>query len=186
MPLVLTNKLFKSPLGLFFECCGIARAVPVITDKIEVFIDFHIYTILQFDILICYPLENLIQENPSQGSLNEIFGKPASTTHSDIPVAEHHPNSDPFEEVNFISPFVSLSCETKHPSSPLLKPKPCPAGRQDVVLHSSQDSTLIPHNENFCDMDMLLSAPCPYEDSNHLLILVSKLFRRMVVDAYVY
>jgi hypothetical protein len=29
MPLVPTNKLFKSLLGLFFECCGIARAVPI-------------------------------------------------------------------------------------------------------------------------------------------------------------
>jgi len=27
MPLVLTNKLFQSPLGLFFECCGIVRTV---------------------------------------------------------------------------------------------------------------------------------------------------------------
>ena len=43
MPLVPTNKLFKSPLGLFFECCGIARAVPIIIDEIEVFIDFHIF-----------------------------------------------------------------------------------------------------------------------------------------------
>jgi len=65
MHLVPTNKLFKSPLGLFFECCGIARAVPVIIDKIEVLIDFHIYAILEFDILIGYPQENLIQENPS-------------------------------------------------------------------------------------------------------------------------
>ena len=52
MPLVSTNKLFKSPLGLFLKCCGIARAVPVIIDKIEVFIDYHIYAILEFDILI--------------------------------------------------------------------------------------------------------------------------------------
>ena len=65
MPLVLTNKLFKSPLGLFFECLGITRAMLVIIDKIEVFIDFHIYAILEFDILIGYPQENLIQENPS-------------------------------------------------------------------------------------------------------------------------
>ena len=35
-------------------------------------------------------------------------------------------------------------------------------------------------------MDIVLSASCPYEDSNHLLILISKLFRRMVVDVYVY
>jgi hypothetical protein len=27
IPLVPTNKLFKSPLRLFFECCGIARAM---------------------------------------------------------------------------------------------------------------------------------------------------------------
>ena len=31
-----------------------------------------------------------------------------------------------------------------------------------------------------------LSAKCFYEDRNHLLILVSKLFKRMVVDAFVY
>jgi hypothetical protein len=59
-PLVPTNKLIKSPLGLFFECCGITRVVPVIINNIEVFIDFHIYAILEFDILIGYPLENLI------------------------------------------------------------------------------------------------------------------------------
>ena len=65
MPLVLTNKLFKSSSGLIFECCGISRAIPVIFDKIEVLIDFHIYAILEFDILIGYPLENLIQEKHS-------------------------------------------------------------------------------------------------------------------------
>ena len=35
-------------------------------------------------------------------------------------------------------------------------------------------------------MDILLSAICFHEDHNHLLILVSKLFKRMVVDAFVY
>ena len=32
----------------------------------------------------------------------------------------------------------------------------------------------------------LLSVDCFYEDRNHLLILIVKLFRRMVVDAFVY
>ena len=80
MPLVPTNKLFKSPLGLFFECCGIARPVPVIIDKIEAFIDFHIYAILEFDILIGYPLENLIQEKPSHGGFDEKLGTTTFTT----------------------------------------------------------------------------------------------------------
>jgi hypothetical protein len=75
IPLVSTNRLFKSPSGLIFECCGIARAVLVIIDKTEVHLDFHIYAILEFDILIGYPLENLIQEKPSHGGLDENVRK---------------------------------------------------------------------------------------------------------------
>ena len=108
-------------------------------------------------------------------------------------MTKYHPNNDPFKEVKFISPFVSpeLSCENEHPSSPLLKPELCPSGHQDIFLSSRQDSMLILHDlsfekENFYAMDILLSTTCLYEDPNHLVILVSKLFRRMVVDAYVY
>ena len=46
MLLIPTNKLFKSPSGLIFECCGIARAVPIIMDKNEVQLYFHIFAIL--------------------------------------------------------------------------------------------------------------------------------------------
>jgi len=56
MPLDPTDILFRSPSGLFFECRGIARAVLVKIDKIEVKLDFHIYPILDFEILIGYPL----------------------------------------------------------------------------------------------------------------------------------
>jgi hypothetical protein len=73
--LVSTNKLFKSPSGLIFECCGIARAVPVKIDKIEVFIDFHIFAILEFDLLIGYPLDKLFHEKPSYGSIDKNVGK---------------------------------------------------------------------------------------------------------------
>ena len=99
MPLSPTNRLFKSPSGLIFECCGIARAVPIEIDKNEVHIDFHIFAILEFELLIGHPLDNLFQENPSQGSLNEKLGETASTTHLDIPTAEHHPNNAPLGEV---------------------------------------------------------------------------------------
>ena len=69
MPLALTNKLIKSPSGLFFECCGIARAVSIIINKIEVFIDFHIFAILEFELLIVYPFEKILQKEPR--SLNK-------------------------------------------------------------------------------------------------------------------
>jgi hypothetical protein len=52
MPLVLTNKLFQSPSRPIFECCGIARAMPIKIDKTEVGLDFHIFAILDFDLLI--------------------------------------------------------------------------------------------------------------------------------------
>ena len=80
MLLVLTNKLFRSSSGLLFECCGIARAVPIEINEIEVCLDFHIYAILEFDILIGHPLENLIQEKPYHGGLDEKLGTTASAT----------------------------------------------------------------------------------------------------------
>ena len=176
MPLVSTNKLFESLSGLIFECCGIAKPTPIIINETEVHLDFHIYAILEFELLIGHPLDNLFQEKSSHGSLNEEFGKIASATHSDIPKAEHHPNNDPFEEVKFVIPFV--------PSSPSLELKQCPSGHQNIVHDSGRDSTL--KNGNFCAMDTLLSTTCFYEDPNHLLIFVSKHFKRMVVDTFVY
>jgi hypothetical protein len=92
MPLVPTNKLFKSPLGLFFKCCGITQAVLVIINEIKVFIDFHIFSILEFDLLIDYQLDKLFQEKYPYRSLSEKFGKTASATHLDILMVEHIPN----------------------------------------------------------------------------------------------
>jgi hypothetical protein len=61
-PLVPTNKLFKSPSGLIFECCGIARVVPIEINETEVRLNFHIYAILEFELLIGHSLDNLFQE----------------------------------------------------------------------------------------------------------------------------
>ena len=41
-PLTPINKYFTSPSGLYFECRGIARDVPITVDKIEVHLDFYI------------------------------------------------------------------------------------------------------------------------------------------------
>jgi hypothetical protein len=75
MLLVSTNKLFKSLSGLIFKCCGIARAVPIIIDKIKVFIDFHIFAILEFNLLIGYPIEKLSKKILPMGALVKSLGK---------------------------------------------------------------------------------------------------------------
>ena len=182
--------------------------MPIEIDGIEVHLDFHIFAILEFDILIGYPLENLFQEKPSHGSLNEEFGKIASASYPEIPMAKHHPSHYLFEEVKFISPLVSprLSSETEHPPSPSLEPKPCPSGQNLCAMDNLGAPTLeLKKNDSTNEHEgfsfetprvscsllespelIMLSATCFYEDHDHLLVLVHKLFRTLVVDAYVY
>jgi hypothetical protein len=85
------------------------------------------------------------------GALVKSLGKTAFDTHLDSPMEEPHPNHDPFEEVKFISPFVSprLSSETEWPLPSSLKPEPCPSGHPNIILHDDRDSTLIMHGGSF-------------------------------------
>jgi hypothetical protein len=219
MPLVLTNKLFKSPLGPFFECCGIARDVSVIIDKTVVHLDFHIYVILEFNLLIGQPCEKLFKEKSFHEGLDEKLRTTTSATPIpclEILMAKHNPNHNPIEEPKFISPFVSprLPSETEHPSSSSLKPKPCPSSQHDITLEKENfwamdkleaptlelemnESTNEHERSSFefprvsCSLlespkFIVLSTAGSYEDHNHLVIVVHKLFKRMVVDAYVY
>ena len=131
-------------------------------------------------------------------------------------MAEHLPNHDPFEEAKFIFPFVSprLSSLTERPSSPSPELEPCPSGQHDITLEKENlwamdelvtstlelemnDSTNEHESSSFefthvscsllASLELItLSATCFYEDPNLLLILVCKLFTRMVVDAFVY
>jgi hypothetical protein len=78
---------------------GLLGPCPSQLIKIKVFVDFHIYTILEFDILIGHPLENLIQVKPSHGSLGEKLGTTASATpilYPRSPKAKQQPNHNPF------------------------------------------------------------------------------------------
>ena len=107
MPLILTNKLFKSPSRLIFECCGIVRDVPFEINETKVHLDFHIFAILDFELLIGYPFEKLSKRNLLLGALVKNVGKTTSATHLENPMVEHYPNHNLFEEVKFISPFIS-------------------------------------------------------------------------------
>ena len=109
MPLDPTDRLFQSPSGLFFECRGIARAVPVKIDKIEIRLDFNVYSIFDFDLLIGSPLENLLHEKSQQGRLCYETGKTALTSPIsclEIPMTEHRDDHNLFEEIMLTSPFL--------------------------------------------------------------------------------
>jgi hypothetical protein len=94
--------------------------VPVKIDKIEVRLDFHVYPIVDFDLLIGSPLENLLQGKLSQGSLSYESGETALITPIsclEIPMAEHHDDHNLFEEMMLTSPFISPN--TASPPDPL-------------------------------------------------------------------
>ena len=94
-PLTLTNKYLRSPLGLFFDCWGIARDMPITIDKIKVCLDFHIFDILDFDLLLGYLLDQLL--TVPHGSQDENLKKiTASTAASRLENLMARPLSDPW------------------------------------------------------------------------------------------
>ena len=80
---------------------------PYLIDKIEVNLDFHIFDILDFDILLGSPLEKLLA---SQGSLDEMLKKTASATAISClenTMVKHFPELNPLKEMVHKSPFMS-------------------------------------------------------------------------------
>ena len=109
--------------------------MPLIVDKIEVNLDFHIFDILDFDLLLGFPLEKLLA---SQGSLDETLRKTASTTTTpclENSIAKHFPEPNPLKEMMHESPFI--------PSEPILsevaKSVACEKHDLKVTLHFCEE-----------------------------------------------
>jgi hypothetical protein len=65
-----SDKFLKCcPFGRILRCHGVACVVSLTLDRIKVNLDFHIFDILDLDLLTGYPLEKLL--NPYEGSLDE-------------------------------------------------------------------------------------------------------------------
>ncbi|RCV37715.1 hypothetical protein SETIT_8G085100v2 [Setaria italica] len=173
-PLTSIDKYFRSPSGFFFESWGLARDVPIIIDKIEVCLDFHIFDILNFYLLLGYLLEKLLGEDASQGSLDEKLRETASaiaTSCLENPMAKPHPKKNPLKKVMRVSPFVLSEpvpfkvaefaapkecnseetlhiCGDERSPSPSIEFEPLHAGQYHVVFDHDRESTLIFHDES--------------------------------------
>ena len=130
--------------------------MPIIIDKIEVRLYFHIYDIVDFDLPLGLPLEKLLA---SYGSLDEKLretGSATSTPHLEILLAKPFPEQNPLKGTMHTSPFISSEpvllgvlesseeynsedslhfCEEERSSSPLIKFEPLPDGPEFVVLN---------------------------------------------------
>ena len=87
---------------------GVTSVVLLILDKIEVHLDFHIFDILDFDLLIGYSLESLLTSH--QGSLAELLRETTfatATPYSENLLAKLLPKQNSLEEMMHASPFIS-------------------------------------------------------------------------------
>ena len=104
-----SDKLLKCcPFGHIIECRGVASAVLLTLDKIEVHLDFHIFDVLDFDLLIGYPLE--ISLTSHQGRLTGLLRETAfatTTPNLENLLAKPLPEQNPLEEMMHTSPFIS-------------------------------------------------------------------------------
>jgi hypothetical protein len=139
-------------------------------DKIKVHLDFHILDVLDFDLLIGYPLENSLTS--LQGSLAELLRKTTfaiATPHLENLLAKPLLEQNPLEEMMHTSLFISSepvllgviesseehdsecslhSCEDERSSSSLTEFEPLPDGLESVVLDLDRESTSSFHNES--------------------------------------
>jgi hypothetical protein len=74
-----SDKLLKSCLsGHILECRGVACVVLLLVDKIKVNLDFHVFDVLDLDLLLGSHTKKLL--NASQGSLDEKLREAISAT----------------------------------------------------------------------------------------------------------
>jgi len=68
--LVPTKKTLRNAPGSILEGVGIVHDVLVRHDDFEVALDFHIFDVYDFDILIGHPVEKLFLEAPLLGTID--------------------------------------------------------------------------------------------------------------------
>ena len=132
--------------------------MPITIDKIEVNLDFHIFDILDFDLLIGYPLENF--HHSPLGSLHEELGNLTFAT----PCLEN-PSAKPFPIQNPLEMMVQTS-------SSLVKFEPRPTSPHRIVLDHDRDTAMIVHDEPlevenpwYREFNEALSLECEEKDS---------------------
>ena len=106
--LVPTEKTLRNAPGSILVGVGIVHDVLIRHDDFEVALDFYIFDVYDFDILIGHPVEKLFLEVPLLGTIDfklgrETFSLPISQAKNSP--AELLPQPEPVEEVMAIFPF---------------------------------------------------------------------------------
>ena len=164
-----SDKLLKCcPFGHIIACRGVASAVLLTLDKIEVHLYFHLFDVLDFDLLIGYPLQNSLTslQGSLAGLLREIAFATATSCTENL-LAKPLPKQKSLEEMMHASPFESSEpallevvesstseeydseyslhlCEDERSLSPSIEFEP-PNGQESIVLDLDRDTTVDGH-----------------------------------------
>jgi len=162
-------KSFRSSLRTSLKGLGVLHNMTLHHRDIEVALDFHVFKIQEFDILIGNSLEKLIVEPSSSGALDVKLGRDTFTitiTLAKNLVAESLPHPDLPKEVMsillFYSPESSLEKDAKlfieedddlgeiidlpqeeAPARPLVELKPLHAGLRYAFLNGDKETPII-------------------------------------------
>ena len=106
VPFVQTDKSFRASSGEILKGSGILQNASVRHEDIDVILDFHVFDVRDFDLLIRHPIEKLLMDAPTQGKIDVRLGKETISvqiTRATNSRAEPTLNSEPIEEVKGFS-----------------------------------------------------------------------------------
>jgi hypothetical protein len=168
-----TTKLLKSLSGCIVPSLEILCALSIFINGTQVLLNFYIFDVVEFDVLIGQPIGRLTQEGQTR-KLNIKLGKnfelSMPITYSFNTKIETLPEQDPIEEVKVASPDDPIEPNMEHdaqlftdeeqddsvpdPLDELLEsPKPSielkslPSGLRYAFLNNDQDSSVIISNK---------------------------------------
>jgi hypothetical protein len=111
-PLAPTNRFFTNKPWQILKGHGILHNTTIHHDNTKIVLDFHVFNIQDFDILIGYPLEKLLVDPPKTGDLDVKLGRDTFTipiTRVKNSVVDSRPYPYLPKEVMSILPFDSPS-----------------------------------------------------------------------------
>jgi hypothetical protein len=123
MPLAPTTKLLKSLFGRIVPSLRILCALPIFINGTHVVLNFYIFDVVEFDVLIGQPIERLIQEGQME-KLNIKLGKnfelSMPITYSLNTNIDLLPELDPIEEVKVASPDDPIEPNIEDDAQPFI------------------------------------------------------------------
>jgi len=138
-------------------------------ENIDVILDFYVFDVQDFDLLIGHPIEKLLMDAPTQGKIDVRLGKDTFSVQiarAANSMADSSLNYEPIEEVKRVFPVdspesllekdaekfveeeddsvksVDLS-EYETPRKPPIELKPLPTGLCYAFLHGDTESSVI-------------------------------------------